>query len=99
MLQRISPSNNCRARRAHEDSSRFLSNPYLWILVVTGAGLLGAYAFALNGIRLHVAYTFVTSGALVVLALVSAVLLGQTINALNWLGIVLIVVGIVLVSN
>ena len=76
-----------------------LTVPAFWILVVTGAGLLASYAYAVSGMRLHVAYTFVTSGALVIIAFVSTILFQQIMTPLNWLGILLIVAGIWLVAR
>lgn len=69
------------------------------VLAVSGAGLLGAYAYAVKGLGLPVSYTTVTAGAMVLLLFVSAGLFDTHISRLNLAGAGLVIIGIVLLAR
>ena len=73
-----------------------------WVLIV---GLfcfainVAFYTYALHGIRISVAYPIMVSGGFAIIALVAWKYLGETLSATQWVGVALILVGVLLVAK
>lgn len=76
-----------------------LMKPELFLLGLSGAGLLAAYAYAIRGLSLPVSYTVVTAGAMVLLLVVSAQFFDTNISKANLAGAVLVIAGIALLTR
>jgi multidrug transporter EmrE-like cation transporter len=77
---------------------RVLGNPYLLAGLLLFALNVGFYLAALTRLNLSVAYPVMVAGGLVIVVLGSALWLGETVTPLQWSGIALLAVGIVLVT-
>lgn len=77
-----------------------LTVPFLGKAALALALLLSAFAAWLGAIRyLDLGYAYaLASGAVLVVALLAATFLGENLRAQNWLGLVLVVVGCILMA-
>ena len=82
-----------------EQPLMIVTSAYFWLLAVSGVTLLASYAYAIGGMSLPVGYTLATSGALVVLTIVSPMIFGDTVQPINIAGMVLVIAGIVLMTR
>jgi multidrug transporter EmrE-like cation transporter len=71
---------------------------WLWLGVLSSVALLGSYLYALRAVPLVIAYPTVTGLAMVGIALVSSTFLGTTLVMWHYLGILLVVGGVTLLS-
>lgn len=76
-----------------------VSSPWVWSGVMSGAVLVVCYLFALRGIEASVAYPVVTGLAMVGIAAIGALGMGEVLSAWKIIGISLIVSGIVVLSS
>ncbi len=79
-------------------AQRVLANPYLLAGLLLFALNLGFYLAALTRLNLSLAYPVMVAGGLLVVVLGSALWLRETVTPLQWSGIALLVLGIVLVA-
>jgi multidrug transporter EmrE-like cation transporter len=77
---------------------RVLGNPYLLLGLLLFALNVGFYLAALTRLNLSVAYPVMVAGGLVIVVLGSALWLRETVTPLQWSGVALLAVGIVLVT-
>lgn len=77
---------------------RFLGNHALWMGLLLFALNAACYVVALGQLKLSVAYPVMAAGSLVVVALSSVLWLGESLTTLQWSGIALLLLGIVLVA-
>lgn len=77
---------------------RLLGNHALWLGLLLFAINAACYVVALGQLKLSVAYPVMAAGSLVVVALSSVLWLGETLTTLQWAGIALLLLGIVLVT-
>jgi multidrug transporter EmrE-like cation transporter len=77
---------------------RVLGNPYLLLGLLLFALNVGFYLAALIRLNLSVAYPVMVAGGLVIVVLGSALCLRETVTPLQWSGIALLAVGIILVT-
>ena len=77
---------------------RVFGNPYLLLGLLLFALNVGFYLAALTRLNLSVAYPVMVAGGLVIVVLGSALWLRETVTPLQWSGIALLAVGIVLVT-
>jgi multidrug transporter EmrE-like cation transporter len=77
---------------------RVLGNPYLLLGLLLFALNVGFYLAALTRLNLSVAYPVMVAGGLVIVVLGSTLWLRETVTPLQWSGVALLAVGIVLVT-
>lgn len=77
---------------------RVIGNHALWIGLLLFALNAACYVVALGQLKLSVAYPVMAAGSLVVVVLSSLLLLGETLTGLQWSGIALLLLGIILVT-
>ncbi len=73
-----------------------------WVLVlgiVFFATNVLFYTYALSGIKISVAYPVMVCTGFVIIALVAWKCLGETLSPLQWAGVVMVLVGVVLVAR
>ena len=71
-----------------------VGSPWFWVAGIACMALLGFYLLALRKIELGLAYACVTSGALVVISLLSVALFDTTLGAVKLAGIAAVILGI-----
>ena len=77
---------------------RLLGNPSLLLGLLLFVINVVCYVAALSQLKLSVAYPIMASGSLLVVVLSSAFWLGEAVTLLQWSGIALLLIGIVLVT-
>jgi multidrug transporter EmrE-like cation transporter len=78
---------------------RVATNPYLLLGVALFALNVVFYAAALTRLNLSVAYPVMVAGGIVLVVLASVVWLREPVSSIQFLGLALLVLGIVLVSH
>ena len=73
-----------------------------WVLIaglVCFATNVVFYVYALSGIKISIAYPLMVGGGFAIIALVAWRFLGETLSPIQWMGIVLILIGVCLVAQ
>jgi small multidrug resistance pump len=78
---------------------RAMENPALLLGLCLFAANVLCYVAALSQLKLSVAYPVMVAGSLLVVVLSSAMWLGESLGSGQWVGIALLLVGIVLVAG
>ena len=78
---------------------RVAGSPLLMLGIVLFAANVLAYIYALQRIPISVAYPIMVSTGFLIIVAVSGVLLGERLNMLQWIGSLLILLGVVLVAS
>ena len=78
---------------------RLLGTPYLLVGLLLFAINVTLYVAALSQLKLSVAYPVMAAGSLLVVVLMSALWLRESLSFTQWSGIVLLLLGIVLVTS
>lgn len=78
--------------------TRVLENPHLLLGLLLFVVNVGCYAAALVQLKLSVAYPVMAAGSLLLVVLSSAFWLGEAVTIVQWSGIALLLIGMVLVT-
>lgn len=78
---------------------RVVFNPWLILGVALFVAALGAYSVVLSKMNLSIAYPLMTSLGFLIVTAFSLLVFNETLTAMQWLGLLIILVGIWLVSN
>ena len=76
-----------------------LMHPMLWVGLLLGVMLLGAYLVAIRHIPLSTAYTLATSLSIVGVTLTGNILFGEAIGVQTLIGIVVVMSGVALITT
>lgn len=85
-----------RTGGAAELAASVVLNPWFWVAGVNAVILLAAFITAIRSYSLSLTYTAVTALAMVSLTILGAAMQWEEINLLRWLGLALIISGLVL---
>ncbi len=77
---------------------RVLGNPHLLLGLLLFVVNVGCYVAALGQLKLSVAYPVMAAGSLLIVVLSSAFWLGEAVSMVQWSGVVLLLIGILLVT-
>lgn len=77
----------------------FMTNWVLVLGLVCFASNVLFYTYALSGIKISIAYPIMVSGGFVIIAIVAWFYLGETLATGQWVGVILILVGVYLVAR
>ena len=78
---------------------RLAGNPYLLFGLILFAVNVVFYVAALSRLQLSIAYPVMVVGSLLVVVLSSALWLRETVTPLQWSGVALLLIGIMLVTH